>query len=73
MIKSNTDSSGQAAPLIIGKINIDSGTHIANCFIHCEVAGTITLSDGTSYDFKEDADRGYQGKFTIVSGTYTFD
>jgi len=64
----------QAVPLVIGKINVGAGDYTANSIIHCETAGSITLYDGiTTYAFAAGADRGYTGKFTVVSGTFTFD
>ena len=73
MINSTTNTAIQAVPLVLGKINITTGTFNCSGFIHCEVDGTITLSDGTNYDMVENDDRAYKGEFTIVSGTYTFD
>ena len=62
-----------AVPLIAGKINVGAGTYIANCLIHCEADAVLTLSDGTTYNMTLGMDRGYEGEFTVVSGTVTYD
>ena len=64
----------QAVPLIIGKINVGAGDYVANSLIHCEEDGSITLYDGvTTYAFIAGMDRGYKGKFTVTTGTFTYD
>ena len=63
----------QAVPLIVGKINVGAGDYKANSLIHCELDGSITLYDGTTYNMTAGMDRGYSGKFTVTSGTYTYD
>jgi len=64
----------QAVPLKIGKINVGNGTYTATCIIHCETAGSITLSDGvTVYPMAAGMDRGYEGEFTVTAGTFTYD
>jgi len=68
-----TGSTVQAVPLILGKINVGTGTYTAVCLIHCETDGIIDLSDGTSYSMTAGMDRAYGGEFTVVSGTYTYD
>jgi len=62
-----------AVPLILGKINVGAGDYTASCLIHCEVDAAITLSDGTVYNMKAGDDRTYEGEFTVVSGTVTYD
>ena len=64
----------QAVPLKIGKINVGTGNYVATSLIHCETAGSITLSDGvTVYPMAEGMDRGYEGEFTVTAGTFTYD
>ncbi len=62
----------QAVPLIEGQINVGAGTYEAKGLIHCETDASITLEGGTSYTMVADMDRGYVGKFTVVSGTVTY-
>jgi len=62
-----------AVPLIEGKINKGVGTYTAICLIHCETDAAIELSDGTVYNMIAGDDRGYEGEFTVVSGTVTYD
>jgi len=63
----------QAVPLLIGKINVGVGSYKATSLIHCETAGSITLSDGvTVYPMAEGMDRGYEGEFTVTAGTFTY-
>ena len=62
-----------AVPLIAGKINKGAGDYKAVCLIHCETDAVITLADGTVYNMIAGDDRGYEGEFTVVSGTVTYD
>jgi len=64
----------QAVPLIVGKINVGAGDYVANNVIHCEADGSILLYDGvTTYPFVAGMDRCYNGKFTVVTGLFTYD
>jgi len=62
-----------AVPWIIGKIEVGAGNYVANCLIHCETTAVVTLSDGVPRTMTAGMDRGYEGKFTVVSGTVTYD
>ncbi len=62
-----------AVPLIAGKINKGAGDYTAICLIHCETDAVINLADGTVYNMIKGDDRGYEGEFTVVSGTVTYD
>ena len=64
----------QAVPLMEGQINVGIGTYEAKGLIHCETNAVITLAFSTPIDYTMLAgdDRGYIGKFTVLSGTVTY-
>ena len=65
----------QAVPLIYGQVNVGAGTYEAKCLIHCETDAVITLDFPTPLDYNmlAGSDAGYTGRFTVISGTVTFD
>ncbi len=65
----------QAVPLVEGRINMGAGTYEAKGLIHCEEDCVITLpypSGEVTYNMLAGDDRGYIGKFTVVSGIVTY-
>ncbi len=76
MTKANGDTI-QAVPLMEGKINIGSGPDILESkgVIHAEADSVIELPFSTplQYTMLAGADRGYIGKFTIISGSITYE
>ena len=75
MVKTGRDTV-QAVPLIEGKMNVGAGTYTANALIHCEADCDISFPDfkiATSYTMVAGEDRAFAGKFTVISGTVTYD
>jgi len=65
----------QAVPLIDGQVNVGAGTYTAKGIIHAETDAVITLDFTAPLDYTilAGADRGYIGRFTVLSGTVTFE
>jgi len=65
----------QAVVLLPGKVNVGAGTYRAQCLIHCETDASITLNWPTpeTYNMLAGDDRGFEGSFTVVTGTVTYE
>ena len=74
MTKANGDTI-QAVPLMDGKVNVGVGTYISKGVIHAETDAVITLDFTVPLDYTmlAGADRGYIGRFTVISGSITYE
>ena len=66
----------QAVPLLEGKINVGAGTYEAEALIHADVDCSITIpfpSGDVTVALVAGDDRAYEGVFTVVSGTVTYE